>query len=402
MDTNDVNFYAELGLDRAASISELEAQLKALRKKWISRQNAADTSKRQQAERMVELIRKATETLLDADKKKKYDKELDKRGGKKGSAPVPAQSSDYVPMNTGSLEGAALLDALESYYDDSKYNMAIAAANQALASGMVTVDVFRYLILSYVEKGDANNALRAISNMSSALADDPDCHLFAAKILLRVLDGHERDARAHLDILFDAGYGDHGEVAALDVEYYIDTGDTALAEEKIKAYLSNHGQATQFKADVANAYAQYAEAHYTVEVGGDWYIDSEENFKGFESYVSKAIALSPNGKLSELLKTLKKRQMVPGSWISWVSCLAYAWAGFMSGIPVFGLLSLALTVVLFYFSLVPNWMIERYQYHNHLCGLYEVVRYIGIAASFIWRVSWAIFKFIWNMIFFFL
>lgn len=395
MASSMINYYAELGLDRSASVSQLEADLKALRKKWISRQNAADTDKRQKAERMVELIREATEILLDADKKKKYDRDLDKKGA---STTPTTQGSDRVSINPASLEGAALLDALESYYDDSKYNMAIAAANQALAAGMVSADVYRYLILSYVEKGDGNSAIKAINNMYSALPDDPDCHLLAAKILLRVMNGHERDARMFLDRLFEAGYGDNGEVAALDVEYYIDTGDMTLADQKINAYLNNHPSDSSFKNYVANAYTQYAEEHYTVAVGGDWYIDSEDSFKQFETMIGKANKLSPNSKLNELLQTLKKRQIVPGSWLSWASCLLYAYAGYSAGMPGVGILSLALGVALLYFSLVPNWMIERYQYHNHLCGLYEVVRYIGIAVSFMWRLAWWMVKFIFNLV----
>lgn len=390
-----VNYYAELGLDRGASVEQLESELKALRKKWISRQNAADTDKRQKAERMVELIREATEILLDADKKKKYDKELDKKGS---SAATTAPAETYTPMSTTGLEGAALLDALESYYENSKYNQAIAAANQALSSGMVNDDIYRYLILSYIEKGDANGALKAINSMYAALPNDPDCLLLAAKVLLRVMNGHERDARMYLDKLFEAGYGDNGDVVALDAEYYIDIGDITLAEQKINAYLSTNPNDVSFKSNIANAYVQYADSHYTVEIGGDWYIDSEDNFKHYEGLVSKSQKISPNKKLNELLSALKKRQMVPGSWMSWGSCFLYAFAGFGAEIPALGVVSLLLGVALLYFSLVPAWMVERFQYHGHLCGLYEVVRYIGIALSFIWRVIWAIVKFIWNLI----
>lgn len=389
-----VDYYAELGLDRGASKEQLEAELKALRKKWISRQNAADTDKRQKAERMVELIREATEILLDADKKKKYDKDLDKRG----AAPVNVPQEEKITVNASNLEGAALLDAMESYYDASKYNLAIAAANQALAAGMVQIDVYRYLILSYIEKNDANNAIKAIRDMSAALLDDPDGMLLAAKIYLRVLNGYESEARTYLDRLFAAGYGEESDVAALDVEYYLDTGDLTLAEQKVAEYLKNHAGDTNFKSSVANAYAQYAETKYTTEIGGDWYIDSAENFKKFDEMMQKSMQIMPNSKLMDLVKTMKKRQMVPNSWMSWGSCLLYAFAGFGAEVPALGILCLLLGGALFYFSMVPNWMIERFEYHGHLCGLYEVVRYIGIAVSFIWRVSWTIAQFIWRLI----
>ena len=88
------NYYVELGLDRAASISQLETELKALRKKWTSRASTAtSTDKRQKAEKMVDLVREATETLLNEEKKAKYDKQLDKKGGK--NQPAPAAQNDF-------------------------------------------------------------------------------------------------------------------------------------------------------------------------------------------------------------------------------------------------------------------------------------------------------------------
>ena len=49
------NYYVELGLDRSASIEELEQKLKALKKQWVSRASSATTTgKRQHADRMVE------------------------------------------------------------------------------------------------------------------------------------------------------------------------------------------------------------------------------------------------------------------------------------------------------------------------------------------------------------
>nr|MBR4280371.1 hypothetical protein [Clostridia bacterium] len=395
-----VNYYLELELDRGASKEQLEQQLKALRKKWISRLNAADTSKRQTAERMVELIREATETLLDDNKRRKYDKDLDKHGSQAPTTQPTSSSSAMI--NPQSLEGAALLDAIEVYYDESKYNMVIAAARQAIQGGLIEADVFRYLVLSYIEKGDAPNAMRALNEMYDYLPDDPDCQLMAARILLRVMDNHHKDARAFLDMLFQGGYGDNTDVAALDVEYYIDTGDLALAEQKTNEFLSKHPNDSAFKQSVANAYVQYAEANYTVEHGGDWYIDSEDNFNKFNTLITKAQQLYPNPKIAELMKLLKKRQLVPGSWMSWGACFLYAFAGFAAEVPFLGVVCLALGVAMLYFSLVPNWMVERFEYHGHLCGLYEVMRYIGLVASFVFRVGWEITKFIFRLIFAFL
>lgn len=395
-----LNYYAELGLDRGATTEQLDAELKALRKKWISRQNSAsETAKRQKAERMVELIREATEVLLDENKRKKYDKELDKKGSQ---ATATDSEAVYTPASTAGLEGAALLDALEGFYENSQYNQAITAANQLLSSGMVNVDVYRLLILSQLEKGDANGAMRSLSNMTKALPDDPDSLLLAAKVLLRVMVGHEREARPYLDALFEAGYGDNSDVASLDAEYYIDIGDANLAEMKIKNYLANHPNDSSFKSSIADAYIQRASNTCTVEVGGDWYIDSEAQYKEYESLFLKAQAISPNPKVQEHLAAIKKRQLVPNSWISWGMCFLYAIAGFAAESPLAIIVSLLLGVGILYFSLVPEWMVARFEYKGHLCGMYEIVRYIGIVITAWWRIGWKFFRILWDIIFAFM
>ena len=396
------NYYVELGLDRAASISQLETELKALRKKWTSRASTAtSTDKRQKAEKMVDLVREATETLLNEEKKAKYDKQLDKKGGK--NQPAPAAQNDFTP-STSMMDDAALLDALEEFYENGKYNQAISAANRLISNGNADVDVYRYLTLCHAEKGNDNKAYQTLMDLNAAFPDDPDALVFIASILLRVLAGREKEARQYLDKLIQSGYGDNGEVVALDVEYQIDTGNTTLADQKIKDYLAKNGSDNNFRTRVANAYVQSAD-QYLVEVGGDCYVDSEADFKSFSALIEKAASICPSTDNAEYLKTIKdmkKGKFIPDSWIGLVCCLCYAFVGVSMESPLIGIIAIACGIVLGYFSYVPTWMYGRFYYKKHLCGLYEVFRYINIVISIWWRIGWAIFKFILGIFFAFI
>lgn len=394
-----VNYYAELGLDPGASQEQLEASLKALRRTWTTRASTgADPAKRQKAEQMVALIREATEVLLDKSKRAKYDKQLDKKGAK-SSGPQP-QFEAPSAASASFMGNAELMDMLESCYENSKYNQAIAAANKLIENGAANVDIYRYLILCYVEKGDESKAYQTLKRIENDMPDDPDALLLIATTLLRVLTGREKEAKVYLDKLIDAGHGDNSDVAALDIEYQIDTGNLEVADQKVKAFVAANGKDTNFSMNVANAYVQAANKNAT-EYGGDAYFDTQEDFNKFASLLEKANEVYVIENNAKLLKELKKTTMVEGWWIGVLCFLLYGFAGF-SVSPVIGILCIAFACVLFYYSRVPNWMAVRFQYKNHLCGVYEVFRIINFIFSLWWRIGWAIAKFIFGMIFAFI
>lgn len=389
------NYYVELGLERSASIEELEQQLKALKKKWTARaSSAANMEKRQQAERMVDLVREASETLLIKDKKAKYDKQLDKdpAGSQQSAttqAPVP------VPVNDN-MAGAALVDLVEQFYDSSNYNQAIAAAKKAIATGNGSVELYRIMSLCYAERGDNSGAFGALNEMIRTYPNDADAHFNYARFCLRVLENHQADAKPSIDWLINAGYGEEGVVAALDIEYTLDKGEMSLAETKINEYLEHNKNDQEFRQNICQAYAQYADKYLT-EYGGDMYFETEENFNSWLSITEKALKIYPDSGLKKVYDqnaSFKKKTFIKEHWMGIACGLLYTIAGFESGNVLLGILALAFTVAITYFSFVPNWQLLRFNYTNHLVGPYEIFRYINIAFSFILRIGWAIIKFI--------
>lgn len=395
-----VNYYAELNLDPGASQEELESQLKKMRRIWISRASTgANSAKRQEAEQKVVLIREATELLLDKKKREKYDRQLDKMG--EASTAEQQEFDEPVASNTSFLDNAVLMDMLESCYNNNQYNQAIAAANKLIENGVADVNTYRYLILCYTEKGEENKAYQTIRLIEKALPDDPDALLLISMTLLRVVTGKESEARPYLDRLIQMGYGNHNDVTALDIEYQIDCGNMEAAEQKTNAFISQNGKIQDFCVSIANAYVQAANKNAT-EYGGDVYFETKEDFNNFSSMIEKANSLYVFEGNDQLLKNYKKTTMIQGWWIGVLCSILYGYSAFTIDSWLLGIVCFAFAGALIYYSRVPNWMAIRYQYKKHLIGLYEVFRIINIVVSLWLRISWAVCKFVFRLIFAFL
>ena len=71
-----VNLYEELGLDHALECSQIEQELKKLRKKWRMRQHARQIELSQYAALKSKYVEEAQEILTDESKRKEYDDQL--------------------------------------------------------------------------------------------------------------------------------------------------------------------------------------------------------------------------------------------------------------------------------------------------------------------------------------
>jgi tetratricopeptide (TPR) repeat protein len=70
------DFYAVVGIDQTASGGEIDRKIREQLRIWQRRTTNADLSRRQEAERRVQLLGEARTTLLDAEKRRRYDAEL--------------------------------------------------------------------------------------------------------------------------------------------------------------------------------------------------------------------------------------------------------------------------------------------------------------------------------------
>ncbi len=70
------NYYTLIGLNQTASEEEIKSAIAAKRKAEAKGTNSSKVEKRQEAERIMQLLHDAHSVLLDAQKRAKYDQEL--------------------------------------------------------------------------------------------------------------------------------------------------------------------------------------------------------------------------------------------------------------------------------------------------------------------------------------
>jgi curved DNA-binding protein CbpA len=80
------DFYAVVGINRTASAEEIDKKVREQLRIWQRRTTNADLSRRQEAERRVQLLGEARTTLLDVQKRRQYDLQLSVRP--RSSTPV--------------------------------------------------------------------------------------------------------------------------------------------------------------------------------------------------------------------------------------------------------------------------------------------------------------------------
>ena len=396
------NYYVELGLSTSASIEELETQLKVLQRTWTGRAGSArfGSQGKQDAERMVQLIREASEILLVKDKRAAYDKEL-------ANAPEATQTSQsaqrQAPVNMDNIAGAAAFEDLaEQFYGSANYRQAVAVVQKAMQEGYSSVSLFRVLALCYAENNNPSGAVNVIRDMLRAFGNEPDAHLCAAQIYLQSLPGHAADAKNSINWLINAGYGNNGSVVALDIKHDIENDDMPLAENKIQDYLERNPQDQEFRQAVSYMLASYADEQADA-MGGSICFLSEESLDNWLEYTDKALYLFPDKgiqKAYNINKEFKQKTFVSSNWPGLVCGVFFTLAAFNDPKTSFlGVLFLLLTVFMAYTSFVPKWMFHYYEYKQKLCGIYEAGRIINIICSFLIRLAIWAFQFAWNFMF---
>lgn len=119
-----MNYYELIGVRPDASPEEIRTASKAAYRRWLTRTNAPDLQRRQEAERMLQQIGEAETVLLDAARRREYD-------ARRRGPQAPPQTWE-APQG----DATDLLDAALRLIDEQRYPEAVDLARQAvLANG---------------------------------------------------------------------------------------------------------------------------------------------------------------------------------------------------------------------------------------------------------------------------
>lgn len=394
-----VNYYVEFGLDRGADCEVLKGQLAKLRRKWQNRANSATTLEaRQDAEKKMQLIREASAILLVQAEREKYDKELDANPVLAGQQNV--QKEEVVPVvQSNAMDDAAAMDVVQEAYEAGRYNTVFVIAEDLIKRGKATNLIYRQLALSYIEIDNIPKAVMTMQDMITAMPEDIEARYWAAFFDLRLFSNRAMEARKHIDWLLQSEEGASARVAALDVEYHIDTGDMELAATKTENYKQSHGMDDVFTKGVSDAYRQHAESNWT-SYGGDLYFNDKQSYESWNKYFQMSLDIHPNREMQEMYQQNKKivsgvtfiKSNISGILFSWI--LGFIWAnGGAQGNGTFGLGMAFILAGIFItvFSFPPKWMYHRSLYTGKLDVLYELAKIISGLVDRIFRgIVWLV------------
>lgn len=146
------NYYRILEIDASANEDAIREALNRELRIWSNRTNAPQMEKRQEAERIVNILQEAETVLLDPAKKAEYDRQLQTAAPQAAASPSPAPSgasvSDLVTQGWNLLDAGKVADAL-------------AVATQAVQIGSGDPSAWKLLGQSNLLWGETENAIQA-------------------------------------------------------------------------------------------------------------------------------------------------------------------------------------------------------------------------------------------------
>lgn len=163
------DYYTVVGLDRTAPTEEIDKKIREQMRMWQRRTTNADLSRRQEAERRVQLLGEARTTLLDAEKRRQYDRQL----GHPGPADPPTMTG------TGDSDW---LDRARRYLAANDYRRAAEAARQARNQPNPPLEVWGLLARASAGLGKLDDALYEAREAVSLDGNSAQAHIDLAHV----------------------------------------------------------------------------------------------------------------------------------------------------------------------------------------------------------------------------
>lgn len=286
---NPFDYYKYFDLNRGEKSKVILKALKQEQRKWINRQNSANPSDKwifDQINENLTRLDEAIEIFSDSFNRKDYDEQLDQW---------------YKNGTLTSKEVAAARDALErarEFYRKREYKLAVQNATEALNNGIETTEVFELIYLSYIELGDTNQALGAVSRGLQVHPDDTGLLWMSARV----------NSISHS---FDTAQANINHMLELDPEstlakteqvfLYMSADKEDIALQQIDMFVSQHPDNTRYKKEVARTLISFSAGYYT-SYRDSLVIISKEAYEGCKRLCEKAYQLDSSDENKQQLE----------------------------------------------------------------------------------------------------
>ncbi|MFD5220587.1 tetratricopeptide repeat protein [Streptomyces tendae] len=232
MTTDDVpDYYAEFGIDRAASADQVSRQLDRAFRTWSSRASRApDAKRRREAEDKVALVSEARKELLDTDRRHAYDRRLDQaRRHARVPAPAPKSQppSQPQPQPQPTLHVRDWVGHARRLMNEGDGEGALYELRQAVHHDERNGEAWRLLGALHAKQGQLGDALQEFQRALALLPHDALTHSLTAQVWEQLGD-HVKAVPWHLKAV-ELAPADVGlRIAAADSLYRVERYDEAL------------------------------------------------------------------------------------------------------------------------------------------------------------------------------
>ncbi len=171
------DYYGLLGIDRGTTPDAIERKIRQELRIWQKRTANADLSRRQEAERRVQLLGEARATLLDETARRAYDQRL--AAYRSPPQPQPSAAAAATASPAGSADW---LEQARRHLAANDYLSAAYAARQARESGTPTAEVWSILARANAGLDNLDDAVYEARQAAALDSGNPQVHLDLAAI----------------------------------------------------------------------------------------------------------------------------------------------------------------------------------------------------------------------------
>lgn len=375
------NYYEQLGIDQELQGEELNKALKQLRKKLVMRMNAPDLQKRQEAERMMQLVDEATLILCDKDKRHKYDKELKKKKNQGTQNAYQEQAAAATQVAENAVE--TLISLAEDMYSAGNYQGAIDTCHKVLGMGITNSRVYYVLGMTYMDLNNVNEALKVFQNAVAQNPDDQDMILYLAKLCVLMDRADEAEKYANI-VLSKNADNTYGQAILIEIELVRKKYDVAvkLFEETKNKYPNDQ----KFLNSVSDAYVRTAHRLLYTAPNGANYLNSKDDVEQYMIFMQKAVDISPTPYALQALenaKKQKKKHMDTEDQLGFKAVIGTITADLFFTIffemPIeLAIIILVPCIVVLYFNYKEEWRINKKILTNKKEPIDYVLRIVGV------------------------
>lgn len=376
------NYYAIFNIDENLHGDELQTELRKIQKRLITRQNAADINRRQEAERKLVLIQEAMDILLDEEKRKEYDAQLIHANHKKQTDSKQHHQEADSQYNHQSQQ--ELIDLAHDLIGQMQYPQAMNAAKQALAISNQSAEawsVYGYACAAWREYDEAVRAYKNAITVNPAVA-----HNYTELANLYLQLDQINDAK---EMINKAIHINPDDMFTREVEasIYMEEQQYNQAVQIYEALLKENADNEQIKTLLASCYEQIGMSYlYYDKSSRQFYCIDEGNTQQMIHYMQKAYDLTSENYLQDQISFGQKALRKKLDFTNWSSLVLAILIGLFSNSL---LLTIILAGIVLYVNHVPNYKLNRRALLNEKTigdrvgfvssGIYKAIKYIVVA-----------------------